>query len=222
VDQGSKPSSLPTHGLLASAEATAVMPNRTTSLRSSLTQFIRQTARLKSGLATLIEQFREDDVEEGKRIFGPRFLTTTWRIEEGPYGLKETRTIAWINEYLQYLDNLAEFIVYDMAKPDLFGQLPLNGRWQFSADEYVRRLALQEAALKRIHAELAPARTPKTHDPVDTLLNRLRGLEKKSGVKEIASESGVNRDTINDMLSGRTSRPQKKTMRKLEEYLNRS
>jgi hypothetical protein len=196
------------------------MAHKRPSTIPTLPELIRRTPKLRRDLASLAQEFPEDHLEPGERIFGIRFMTTRWRNlvgeEAGPYDAKKGRAVRWIDQYLEYIRDLEACIAGGMGKPEGFERLPLHGLAQLSAEEYIRALDLQQAALKRIHADEIPASGRGDH--AGALRERLRSAAKTTGVAEIAFKTGLNRDTVEDFIHGRVKKPRKATAEKLERF----
>jgi hypothetical protein len=192
----------------------------------TLAQLIRHTAQLRRDLLALTKKFPEGDLELGDRIF-VRLLNPVWRNPSGksydPKQQKQIAAIEWIEGYQNYLRDVEALIRGVMLKPELFHALPLHGlpsvpRFQYSAEECIRRLDLQEAALRGIQNG---ERLPNSGDKeaaLDDLRARSRAAIDRSSNKDCEFKTGLHADTINDFLNGRT-RPHKKTLEKLEQYL---
>jgi len=191
---------------------------------------IRRTAQLRRDLLALMKKFPEDDLELGDRIF-VRLLNPLWRNPSGkPYGPRQQKQIAaveWLERYQNYLRDVEAWICGVMLKPELFNSLPLNRLpnlppFQHSADECIRRLDLQEAALKRLQEQNAATKSGRSDDKVadrgSDLGGKLRVVIDRVGLEDCVAKTRLNRDTINDFLNGKTQ-PRKKTVEKVEEYL---
>jgi hypothetical protein len=144
---------------------------------------------------------------------GTAFLTD-------PINRKSLNQFAWIGKFDQYLQDLEGWIVNVMLRPDLFQTLPWNYYVQCSADECIRRLRLQERALATIQeGEVSSSGSTPDKADLSGFLRRLQTVVDQRGLNYCAGKSGVSRDTIADMLQGRTETPQKKTVQKLEKFV---
>ncbi len=193
------------------------MPRKGDTYVPDIPDLIRRTAKLRRDLIALVRRFPEDHLELADRIF-VRLLNPMWRNPIGgihaPFEQKQAEAIHWIDQLLEYLRDLEGCISGVMLRPKLFRALPLHSYLQLSAAECIRRLLLQEAALKRIQS--APPQSSPVVDSQDDLCTRLGVAVEDYGVEYCASESRLNRDTINDIVTGRVERPRKKTREKLE------
>jgi hypothetical protein len=122
----------------------------------------------------------------------------------GPYDLRQTKAIRWIDQYGKYIQDLEDYFRRKISKPKMFENLPFNGKLQLSAKDCILQLTLQEAALRKIDS--------------DDVCVRLAMAVKRYGTKRVAEESGLNRDTIADIAAGRVT-PHTKTAEKIEKYL---
>jgi hypothetical protein len=192
----------------------------------TLAKLIRRTAQLRRDLRALMKKFPEDELELDDRIF-VRLLNPLWRNPSGkaydPKQQKQIAAVKWIERYQNYLRDVEAWICGVMLKPGLFNSLPLNKLpnlppFQHSAAECIRRLNLQEAALRGIqNGETLPKSRDKD-DKVNDLRGRLRAARYRFGIRACGVKAGLHVDTINDILNG-TTRPHKKTVEKLEQYL---
>ena len=196
----------------------------------TLAKLIRRTVQLRRDLLALMKTFPEDDLQLGDRIF-IRLLNPLWRNPSGksydPEQQKQIAAIEWIERYQNYLRDVEAWICSVMLKPELFNSLPLNRLpnlppFQHSADECIRRLDLQEAALKRLQKQDAAPKSRRSDDKVARrvvdLRGELRAVIDRVGLDDCVAKTRLNRDTINDFLNGKTQ-PRKKTEEKMEEYL---
>ena len=141
------------------------MTKRTSTTVPTLAGLIRRTARLRRDLVALVRNFPEDDLELGDRIF-VRLLNPMWRNRFGkkyePDQKKQIAAVEWIERYRNYLRDVEVLICGVMLQPEMFNTLPLHSLptlppYQYSADECVRRLDVQEAALRRLrNQEVSP------------------------------------------------------------------
>jgi len=197
------------------------MPRMSAAAVPDLPDLIRRTSQLRLKLIALMKRFPEDHLDLGERIF-VRLLNPVWRNQvggmHGPYERKQTEVIAWIERYYSYLRDLELYVTSVLLKPEWFLALPLNQNLRPPAEECVRRLGFQEAALKEI---LDRQRSPVGgQDRGDLDLRvRLKAAIALYGLKDCSAVTGLSRDTINDLLSRRVLRPHQKTVKKLDEYL---
>lgn len=189
----------------------------------TLRTLIGTTTKLGRNLEELLKKHPEEHLDGSNRIF-VRLLNPVWR---NPYGIpyrpdqtKELGAVAWIGRFQQYLQDLEGWIANVMLRPNLFKELPLNYYRHYSAEECLRRLRLQELALKRIlEEEESSSKAPPGDVGSSGLLRILQLLVNQLGVKNCARQSGVSRDTINDLLAGRIANPHKSTVEKLEKFV---
>jgi len=190
---------------------------------STIRSLISVTGKLRRDLEALIKEFPEDHLPLGDRIF-VRLMNPIWRNLKGvPYGADEKKkreAVKWIDRLYNYSRDLADCTVHVMGRRDVFDSLPLNCLQRYSAEEYIRRLGLQEAALKRIYAEQAGSEARPDQTRLGALVRDLKLIVDKKGLKYCENASGVHRDTISDLLEGRVVRPQTKTKEKLETFAN--
>jgi hypothetical protein len=164
-------------------------------------------SKLRRDLESLVKRFPEEGLAPENRIF-PRLLSTRWRhLDEiyGPYDLRQTETVRWIEQYRHYVRDLEDYFTYVLLNPDLFNDLPFNGRSELSAVECIRNLNLQEEALTRLDA--------------DDRLGRLEAAVKRHSVQEVAKAVGLSPDTVSDLINRKVKHAKKTTMEKLEKHL---
>jgi hypothetical protein len=197
-----------------------VMPRRSKTSIPALPDLIRRTCKLRQELVAMVSRFPEDHLGLADKIF-PRLLNPVWRKQigglHGPYDEKQSRAVRWIERLVEYLQDLEGCISGVMLRPELFRKLPLSAHLHLSADECIRRLVLQEAALKRFQAGHERAGVSLVViDSEDKLRERLRVAVERYGVKQCASLSELSSDTISDIMNGAVAKPQEKTREKLE------
>jgi hypothetical protein len=212
------------------------MPKRKQSL-PTLSTLIATTLKLRRSLEALVKRHPEGHLNLSDQIF-VRFLNPLWRNRSGtPYRAvqrKELEAVAWIDQFVMYQKDVEGLIAHVMLQSEVFQKLPLAYYSPYPAEECIRRLNLQEAALKLLLAEESSAiEKPRAYGsarvatagggasgPLVELRRRVRPLVDSLGVKHVAKESGVNRDTITDFLDQRTARLQRRTVEKLEKFVN--
>jgi hypothetical protein len=198
------------------------MSQKKTGTIPTLAGLIRRTSKLRRDLVSLQRRFPEDQLEPENRVF-PRLISPRWRNlvgdVHGPYDRKHTEAVNWISQYGDYIRDLEGYVAGVMLRPDLFSSLPFNGQLELSADECVRRLSLQEGALKRIQA-VAKEHCTSTREDLDSLRDHLIAAVETNGMKDLVAGTGLNRDTINDFIRGRSS-PRKPTLYNFRSYLSR-
>lgn len=199
------------------------MPRRSKTCIPVLPDLIRRTSKLRHELVAMVRRFPEDHLGQADKIF-PRLLNPVWRNPigglHGPYEEKQSRAIRWIERLGEYLRDLEGCISGVMLRPKLFRRLPLSAYLHLSADECVRRLVLQEAALENIQAGQAPAGTSlPLKDRQDDLREELRVAIKHFGLEPCAASSKLSCDTISDFVNQRVKKPRKKTREKMEKLV---
>ena len=153
------------------------------------------------------------------RLLNPRWRNLVGEMH-GPYERKQVAAVKWISQYGDYIHDLEGYVSGVMLRPDLFNGLPFNGQLrELSADECIRRLSLQEAALKRIQGSEIQGPRPSTITASHALSDELQAVVKRKGTKHVGSEAGLNRDTVGD-VAGRRVVPQRATVNKLKKYLD--
>ena len=192
----------------------------------TLPGLIRTTTGLRRNLVALIKRFPEDHLDLEERIF-VRLLNPLWR---NPYGQeyssgqqKQIEVVKWIESYQSYIRDLEGLLCGVLNKPDVFRtlplhELPLHPTAQFSGDECLRRLTLQNAALLRLGTE-DRALISRVDGPLEDLRTGLRGAIRKLGLKECAVATGLDRETLSAFATGRIQKPQRKTVDQLVKYL---
>lgn len=198
------------------------MPKKSDTSVPDIPSLIRRTTKLRRDLSGLLQRFPEDHLDAGERIF-LRLLNPLWRNQigdlHGPYERKKAEAVRWIEQYGQYLRDVEACISNVMLKPELFRCLPLQPYIQWSASECIRKLALQEAALKRIQSEGLPALKGSLAGCRRDLRKPLSAAVDRFGIKYCAGETGLHPDTVADIVDGRVERPRTKTRAKVEELL---
>jgi hypothetical protein len=185
----------------------------------SLADFIRWTDTLHERLRALIKRHPEDGLQPDDKIFN-RLLTIDWRKSHNFIGPPEKRYMdaaKWINDLNNYHQELCEFCVYTLGVPAKREELPMNPGLRLRASECLRQLELQFQVLSRWELEATDS----------VAANRVAGfradfqvLVKERGMKAVAAAAGVSPDTLQDFISGKT-KPQQKTLDKLETYVRR-
>jgi len=188
----------------------------------TLRTLIGTTTKLRRSLEELLKRHPEERLDGSVRIF-VRLLNPVWRNPFGtPYRPDQTKAleaVAWIDRFQQYLQDLEGWIANVMLRRELFKDLPLNYYIHYSAGECLRRLRLQELALKRILEEEESSSTTRPGNvDLRVLLRSLQLLVNRLGVGDCARQSGVSRDTIKDLLAGQIANPHKSTVDKLEKF----
>jgi hypothetical protein len=112
--------------------------------------------------------------------------------------------VRWIEQYRKYVQDLEDYFSYVVLKPDLFNDLPFNGRCELSADECIRRLDLQVEALQRFDVDL---------------FGRLEAAVKRHDLKKVAQAVQLSPDTVSDLVHRKVKHAKKTTMEKLEKHL---
>jgi hypothetical protein len=188
----------------------------------ALRRFIDETVRLRLDLSELKLRFPERDVPLGDQIF-IRLFDPVWRPRIGiPLNEKEAAVIQWLGEFRVYYQNLEETLAFVLRQPELVRTLPthgLNGFHQPSADWVIKALHLQEDLLRALQQSDSGTPSPQTNEPRKAepkWLKLLRAKVDQLGVKSVASITGLNRDTINDLLTGRHKQPRGSTVQKIE------
>lgn len=184
-----------------------------TASRSALARLAAETHRLERGLAALIRRYPEDGMEPDNRIFH-RLLTNDWRYSVKQHGPLEQRYAAaaqWVAEFDAYVRSLLEYCM--LAQKEV--QLPLTGRLRIPVAEILRLLRLQRQILVQWQEDPAPH----GRDNSAVLRDKLQRALQTRGAKAVAAEAGVNRDTLQDFVQGKTA-PRQKTLLKLHDYLS--
>lgn len=189
------------------------MARKRISASPTLPDLIRRTSRLKRILVLLLKRFPES----GTSIFP---LLNRWRLDgDATYESAQTAAAEWTSQYGDYIRDLEGYISHVMLRPDLFSGLPFNSRLlDFSAVECIRRLSLQEAALKRMQADDTQRSRPSMAADLDSVCDGLRAAVKRNGTKHVMNKTQLSRDTIGDIIARRVV-PQKPTIKKLKDYL---
>ncbi len=191
----------------------------------TLSELIRTTARLQRDLTTLMRRHPEDHLDLGDRIF-VRLLNPMWRNPFGreyrPDQRKQIEVVEWVMKYQNYIRELEGLLCAVLGEPEVFRTLPLHELpvsppAQFSAEECLRRLSLQEVVLKRL-ASRDKHRAPDAETKLENLRARLRKVIDEDRLAECLVQSGLHRDTIRDVANGRT-KPRGRTVEKLEQCL---
>jgi hypothetical protein len=192
----------------------------------TLSELIRTTTRLRRDLTNLMKRHPEGHVDLGNRIF-VRLLNPMWRNPFGktytPEQQKQTEAVEWIGRYQNYIRDLAGLLGGVLGKPEVFAALPLHELpiappTQFSAEECLRRLELQEAALRRLAGRGEEHLTSDKDTKLANLRARLSKVIDEGLLAECSFKTGLHRDTISDVSNGRTI-PRGNTVEKLEQYL---
>ena len=139
----------------------------------------------------------------------------------GPYDEKRTLAIRWINQSWAYAGMLEEYFKNIRLEPETLQKLPFNGNGQYSAEECLRRLELQEAALDRLLESESESASDET---VEVLQNSawqppLQRAVDDYGYKEVCNATGLDRGTPSNLVNGKTRNPHKKTAAVVEKYL---
>jgi hypothetical protein len=182
----------------------------------SLAGFIRRTDALHQRLRALIKRHPEDGLQPDDKIFN-RLLTNDWRHRHNFIGPLEERYVdaaKWVGDFNAYHLELWEFCVYSLGAPTKPEELPMNPHLRLPASECLRRLDLQLEVLSRWEREAPDSGAA---DRFGRIRAGLQVLVKDRGMKAVAAAAGVNRDTLQDFMSGKTT-PQKKTLGRLEAY----
>jgi hypothetical protein len=143
----------------------------------TLSALRKSTSKLRRDLESLMKRFPEEGLAPEDQIFF-RLLSTRWR--RLPKDSKRMEASRWMDQYGQYVQDLEGYFSYVLLKPDLFNTLPFNGRHELSAEECIRRLELQEEALRRL-------------DTNDVVISELHAAVRSKGLKRVADEMGMNR-----------------------------
>ena len=192
----------------------------------TLSELIRTTARLHRDLTNLMKRHPEDHLHQGDRIF-VRLLNPMWRNPFGkeytPEQQKQIEAVEWIGKYQNYIRDVVALLGVVLGKPEVFATLPLHEppiahTTQFSAEECLRRLQLQEVALKRLASRGEEHLASDEDTKLESLKTRLSKVIREGGLAECSFKTGLHRDTISDVSNGRT-KPRRKTAEKLDQYL---
>jgi hypothetical protein len=135
--------------------------------------------------------------------------------------------IAWISRYADYLRDLKTYFCDILMRPRAHRKLPLHTYQHLSAEECLRKLALQRAALqtfrrgeRNVASNPGPRANVASTRELRALIEKLTIAINANGIKNCVQITGLHRDTINDILRGRVPNPQRKTLEKLKKYLS--
>jgi hypothetical protein len=167
----------------------------------------------------------ENHLDLGDRIF-VRLLNPMWR---NPFGKeytseqqKEIEAVRWIDRYCSYIRDLEDLLCGVLQQSEVFQSLPIHEipvlpRAHIGADECLRKLGVQEQALKHF-ADRGARLPPGMEGELENLRAKARAAINNGTIGDCLAKIGLNRDTIRDFASGRIRRPRPKTLDKLEDH----
>ena len=183
----------------------------------SLDSFIQRTKALHKSLEKLIKQYPEGSLQPDDKIFN-RILTNDWRNFTNFVGPIEKRYVdasEWVRALRSYHSDLCDFCSYSMGEPGKLEELPMNPGLGLSASRCLDSLELQFQVLTRWKSEV---KVSPSADPLARLRRELQALIETKGIKIVAVEAKLARDTVEDFANGKT-KVQENTLRKLKEYV---